>query len=248
MRQMEERIQRLEMMNDRSPRQRRPHHRYDSRSSHNYGGYDEEIKWRRHQHYEERRQNVAKPYFLFVKLPSFSGDSDPNVYLGWEAKLQQFFNVHEVQNDKKVRLSSLEFLDYAMQWRHKLVMDIELNKTSPVISWDDLKECMRARFVPPHYRKNLLLKLQRFHQGTLSVDAYFKELETLLTNINIHESEESKMARFVSGFKKEIQDVIKLHEYSSLENLVHLAIKAESQLSKKNSFKNSHNDGFYHTS
>ena len=64
----------------------------------------------------------------------------------------------------------------------------------------------------------------------------------------MHESEESKMARFVSGLKREIQDVVELHEYSSLENLVHLAIKVESQLSKKNSFKNSHNDAFYHTS
>jgi len=48
------------------------------------------------------------------------------------------------------------------------------------------------------------------------VDAYFKELETLLTNINMLESEESKMARFVSGLKREIQDVVELHEYSSL--------------------------------
>jgi len=24
-----------------------------------------------------------------------------------------------------------------------------------VVSWEDLKESMRARFVPPHYRKNL---------------------------------------------------------------------------------------------
>ena len=72
-------------------------------------------------------------------------------------------------------------------------MDIGLNKRPPVVSWDDLKKCMRARFVPPHYRKDLLLKLQRFHQGTLNVDAYFKELETLLTNINMHEREESKI-------------------------------------------------------
>jgi len=61
MRQMEERLQILEMMNEMSPRQRRHHHRYDSRSSHNYGGYDEEVEWRRHQHYEDKRQNVAKP-------------------------------------------------------------------------------------------------------------------------------------------------------------------------------------------
>jgi len=156
--------------------------------------------------------------------------------------------VHEVQDDQKIKLASLEFLDYAMQWWHKIVMDIGLNKRPTVVSCDDLKECMHAKFVPPHYRKELLLKLQRLHQGTQSVDDYFKELKTLLTNINMHESEESKMARFVSGLKREIQDVVELYEYTSLEKLVHLAIKVKSQISKKNSFKNSHNDDFYHTS
>jgi len=52
----------------------------------------------------------------------------------------------------------------------------------------------------------------------ISVDAYFKELETLLTIINMHESEESKMARFVSGLKREIQDVVELYEYTSLDS------------------------------
>jgi len=115
LRQMVEIIQILEMQHERPPRHKRQHHRYESRSSHNYGSYDEETKWRRHP-YEERRQNVPKPYFPFVKLPSFNGDGDPNVYLGWEAKCEQFFNVHKVQDDQKIKLASLEFLDYAMQW------------------------------------------------------------------------------------------------------------------------------------
>jgi len=54
------------------------------------------------------------------------------------------------------------------------------------------------------------------------------------------------MARFVSGLRREIQDVVELHEYSSLETLVHLTIKVESQNARKNSFKNSHNDHYYH--
>jgi len=69
-------------------------------------------------------------------------------------------------------------------------MDISLNKRLTVVSWEDLKLCMRARFVPPHYRKELLLKLQRLQHGTQSVDAYFKELQTTLTKIDMHESEE----------------------------------------------------------
>jgi len=117
-----------------------------------------------------------------------------------------------------------------------------------MVSWNDLKECMCDRFVPPHFRKNLLLKLQRLHQGTLNVDAYFKELETLLIQVDMHEKEEAKMARFVSGLRRDIQNVEELHEYSSLQNLVHLAIKVESQISRKNAFKNTHNDGYSNNS
>jgi len=195
---MEERLQRLEMLNERPQRQRRHHHRYESRNFQNYHGHEEEVEWRMH-NFEDRRQHVAKPYLPFVKLPSFSGEGDPNVYLDWKAKVEQIFNVHEIQNDQRVRLASLEFLDYAMQWLHKTLMGIGLNKRPTVVSWEDLKECMHARFVSPHYRKKLLLKLQRLYQGTQSVYVYFKELETILIKIDMHENEESKMARFVSG-------------------------------------------------
>ena len=96
---------------------------------------------------------------------------------------------------------------------------------------------MHARFVPPHYRKELLLKLQQLQQGHRSVDEYFRDLETTLTKIDMHENEESKIARFVSGLRREIQNVVELYEYSSLEKLVHLAIKVESQILKKTSLK-----------
>ena len=53
------------------------------------------------------------------------------------------------------------------------------------------------------------------------------------------------VARFVSGLRKDIQDIVELQEYSSLGSLVHLAMKVEAQLAKKNSFKNASNDGYY---
>ena len=71
-----------------------------------------------------------------------------------------------------------------------------------MVSWYDSKECMHARFVPPYYRKELLLKLQRLQQGPKSVEEYFKDLENTLTKINMHNSKESKIARFVSGLKR----------------------------------------------
>ena len=199
-------------------------------------------------HREQRHHQEAKPQLPFVKVPSFSGDSDPNMYLDWEAKCEQIFKAYEVNDDQKVKIASLQFIYYAMKWWHSIVMDIGYNKIPPVVSWNDLKDCMRLRFMPPHFRKNLLLRLQRFQQGTLSVDAYFKELETLLLKVNMEKSEEAMIVRFVSGLRRDIQDVVELQEYSSLGSLVHLAMKVESQLAKKNVFKNSSNDGYYNNS
>ena len=88
------------------------------------------FKERCHQH-----QYQQKKFIPFVKLPSFNGDSDPNIYLGWEAKVEQMFNVYKVEEDQKVKLASLEFEDYSMQWWNQNVMDIGLNKRSVVIFW-----------------------------------------------------------------------------------------------------------------
>jgi len=79
-------------------------------------------------------------------------------------------------------------------------------------------------------RKELWLKLQRLHQGERSVDEYFKDLEVILTKINMHKNEDSEIARFMSGLRREIQNVVELYEYTSFEKMVHLAIKVESQL------------------
>ena len=111
-------------------------------------------------------------------------------------------------------------------------MDIGLNKRQFVVSWEDLKECMRARFVPPPYRKEHLLKFQRLHQGHKTVDEYFQDLETTLTKMNMYNNEESKIKRFVSGLRREIKDFVELHEYTSLKKVVHLVVKVESRLLK----------------
>jgi len=78
---------------------------------------------------------------------------------------------------------------------------------------------MHELFVPPHYRKELLLKFQQLQHGNKSVDEYFKDLEISLTKVNMHESDESKIARFVSELRREIVDVVELYEYTTLASL-----------------------------
>jgi len=79
-----------------------------------YESHEDEEDWRV-QNFEARyHHQQPKKTLPFVKLPSFNGDSDPNVYLGWEVKVEHTFNVYEVEEDQKVKLASLEFVNYAM--------------------------------------------------------------------------------------------------------------------------------------
>jgi len=92
------------------------------------------------------------------------------------------------------------------------------------------------------------LKLQRLQQGSMCVDEYYKLMESMLLKIGLQfESEEDKVGKFVSGLKREIQDVVELYLHSTLDKNLHLALKVESQLKKKQEAKRNapHNEYYY---
>ena len=72
------------------------------------------------------------------------------------------------------------------------------------------------------------------------MNEYFKMMESMLLKVGLQfESEEEKLARFVSGLRREVQDVVELYKYSTLEKILHLALKVESELKKKQEAKRS---------
>jgi len=99
MKKLEERLQKVELKQDRSSHSihgSHHSHRHSSKDSSNAHGHEEEHRRRRHHHHshgdrhypEDRYHQEARSQFSFVKVPSFSGDSDPHVYLDSEAKCE----------------------------------------------------------------------------------------------------------------------------------------------------------------
>jgi len=161
------------------------------------------------------------------KIPKFYGGSDPKIFLDWDAKVDQIFIKNHVKDQAQVDLVVLGFLEYANTWWHNVCRNYD--QGSPAASWMDIKTPMHVRFVPPSYRKELLLKLQRLHQGFVSVSEYFKELESQMRRIEVNETNKEKIKRFVSGLRRDIQDQVELYEYSTLENVFTFAFGIEIQ-------------------
>ena len=49
-----------------------------------------------------------------MKIPSFQGKNDPEVYLEWEKKVKFIFECHNYSEEKNVKLVVIEFTDYAI--------------------------------------------------------------------------------------------------------------------------------------
>ena len=148
--------------------------------------------------------------------------------------MEMVFNCHNYSEIKKVKLTAIEFTDYAIVWWDQLLKERRRNLERPVETWDEMKTIMRRRFVPSYYNRELYNKLQRLTQGSRSVDDYYKEMEVAMIRANIEEDREATMARFLHGLNREIADVVEMQHYVELTDMVHQAIKVEQQLKRRN--------------
>ncbi|XP_013632777.1 PREDICTED: uncharacterized protein LOC106338309 [Brassica oleracea var. oleracea] len=170
---------------------------------------------------------------LKLKIPSFEGKNDPNVFLEWERKIEHVFNCQNFSELKKVRLAVTEFSGYAINWYDQVVTHRRRTGERPIETWDEFSMLMRRRFVPAHYHRDLHQKLRRLLQGTKSMEDYHQEMETLMIKADVDEPMDATMARFLSGLNRDIQDRMELQEYDSVEQMLHKAILIEQQVKRK---------------
>ncbi|GKV49074.1 hypothetical protein SLEP1_g55845 [Rubroshorea leprosula] len=95
-----------------------------------------------------------------MKIPLFQGKNDPDVYLEWEKKVELVFDCHNYSEEKKVKLATVEFTNYAVMWWDQLVLSQRRNQERPVDTWEEMKAVMRKQFVPSHYYRGLYQRLQ----------------------------------------------------------------------------------------
>ena len=124
-------------------------------------------------------------------------------------------------------MASLEFQDYVLIWWEQVIERREARGEPPITTWAQMKDVMRARFMPTYYNCDLFKKLQLLKQGTKSVEEYYKEMEIAMIRANVKEDDEKTMARFLNGLNHPIKKIADFQPYSNLIELVHQATKVE---------------------
>ena len=142
-----------------------------------------------------------------------------------------------------MKLAAIEFSDYALVWWDQLETNRRRNGEPAIQTWTEMKAAMRKRFVPSHYYRDLYNKLQTLRQGFQGVDDYYKEMEVAMIHANIQEDREATMAWFLAGLNYDIRNVVELHHYVELDDMVHMAVKVENQLKRRGSMRQNQSTG-----
>jgi hypothetical protein len=172
------------------------------------------------------------------KIPTFNGKYDPAAYLDWELEVEQKFSCHDIVATSQVKAAISEFTDFSLIWWREYK-----NKNPTVVptTWEQLKTAMRHRFVPSYYARDLLNKMQRFQQGSQSVEDYCQELQKGVIRCGILEKPDAAMAHFRGGLNREIQDILDYKEYADMTQLFEFACKAECEVQGRRSRTYSNN-------
>ena len=145
------------------------------------------------------------------------------------------FDCHNYFENNKVKLVVIGFLDYTTVWWDQLILNMRRNWELTMETWEEMKRVMRKRFFSTYYYRELHNKLQNLRQGNCSVEEYYKEMKVAMARTNMEEDREATMARFMAGLNREIQNVVELQHYVELEDIMHMAMKIENRVKRRDS-------------
>jgi len=147
-----------------------------------------------------------------------------------------------VEEERRVSLATLSFQGHALNWWTSLVLQRGRKGVHDIEYGNDLKEALHAHHVPSYYKREILDKLQRLQQRSLSIEEYRQNMELYIMRAGIEEKEDLTIARFLSGLNYNIRDKVKLLPYHNFNDLVQMSVKVEQQLLRRPSRKDSRKD------
>nr|GEX71966.1 hypothetical protein [Tanacetum cinerariifolium] len=181
------------LMNNRRPHNRRREDEDEESEENPFGdgsSFDEQsvVRPRRNQREDNRHWESG----IRVNISDFDGDTlNPERFIDWLAA------VEEVVEKKRVSLIATKLRGRASAWWQQMKLTRERVGKSKITSWQKMKKCMMANFIPHNYQRLMYQRLQNLKQGSKSVEDYTTEFYQLIARNDIQEREYQLVSRYI---------------------------------------------------
>nr|GEZ76962.1 putative reverse transcriptase domain-containing protein [Tanacetum cinerariifolium] len=172
-----------------------------------------------------KEDNRHWEYGMRVNIPDFDRDTlNPEGFIDWLAVVEEVFEFKEVPENKRVSLIATKLRGRASAWWQKMKLTKERVRKSKIMSWQKMKKCTRANFIPHNYQR-----LQIMKQGSKSVEDYTTEFYQLIARNDIQEREDQLVSRYIGGLRVQIMDSVNMFDPVILSDAFQHALAFEKQ-------------------
>lgn len=168
-----------------------------------------------------------------IDIPKFGGSTDPSEFLDWISSVEEILDFKEIPDPRRVGLVETRLLSRASAWWQQLKRTRLRHGKPKIVMWAKFRKHIEREFLPLHYEHSLYLRLQGLHQGTRSIAEYSEEFYTLISRIDLHETPEQLVTRYISGLRVNFQDTLSLFALVDLGEAHQCALLFEKQLSHR---------------
>jgi hypothetical protein len=147
-----------------------------------------------------------------LDILEFLGGLQPEEFLDWVAIVEEILNFKGVPEDRRVSLVATKFQGRAAAWWQQLKQTRVQQGKLKITSWEKLLTKMRPTFLPHNYLRTMYQRLQNWSQGSKFVDEYTEEFHKLLELVDLSESDDQLVSRYIRGIRPQIQDTVNLFD------------------------------------
>ncbi|CAA7040801.1 unnamed protein product [Microthlaspi erraticum] len=132
-----------------------------------------------------------------------------------------------VPESKQVKMVAIRLKKTAVVWWYKIVIQRQRQRNGPVKTWRRMKQLMLDRFLPEDYEQILYKMYLECVQGKRTVTEYTAEFVRFSERNDLGETDNQKVARYISDLRSSIQEKIGLQTVWTVQEASSLALKAE---------------------
>jgi hypothetical protein len=146
----------------------------------------------------------------------------------WITTIEQKLDMVQCNDREKVLFASGQLVGAALEWWDSYIDEHEQPHS---IVWKEFKDNFISHFILVSVMKLKRKEFLSLKQGKMTVTEYKdKFIQLSMYTPRSTESDKKKRERFLEGLNEDLQSILSLHEYSSLQDVINKAIELESKL------------------